>query len=399
MGLSPLDLILTTWRDLSGNWLRSGLTALGIFMGVAAVNATLNIDAISQAQIAEKLAARDKPFVSFWIYDPAGIKDSPELTAEDYITMEREISGIAGIGQRNEVFSARDVRYQGIVVADIDVRGVSLNFQDTTGRRILQGRFFQQADFDQYQPVAIINTELAQELFLNGESPIGPGIFLNTVRLTVVGVSETKQSRPDRDPEKEIWLTQNYASAIAGRYSWGRPQVAISELENYQSVQDDIEAFLKQRYPGFEVRIFGNAADLYKEEQQQRTSSLILKIVGVLALVVGGVGIANITVASVIERTREIGLRRAIGATDTEVMLQFIAEAVLLSLIGGTAAIATVHTLSKIATTQLFEAPYTFRYQDALVSMGAAFVVGVGASFLPALRVTQIDVVQALRGE
>ena len=105
---------------------------------------------------------------------------------------------------------------------------------------------------------------------------------------------------------------------------------------------------------------------------------MILNIVGAIALVIGGVGIANITVASVVERTREIGLRRAVGATDSEVMLQFVFEVVLLSAVGGIAAIATVHFLSKIATTTLFEAPYEFQPRDAAISMGAAVGGGLG---------------------
>jgi putative ABC transport system permease protein len=99
------------------------------------------------------------------------------------------------------------------------------------------------------------------------------------------------------------------------------------------------------------------------------------------------------------ERTREIGLRRAIGATDLEVMGQFIAEAALLSLVGGLTAVTTVHLLTKVATTTIFEAPYQFQLQDAAIAMGAAFAVGVGSSLVPALRITRIDVVSALRGE
>jgi len=398
MGLSISDLILTTFRDLGGNWVRSGLTTLGIFMGVAAVNATLNIEAITKAQIQEKLSQRDNPYVIVWLYDPARNKPSPELGEEDYAAMQQEVPGIAGVSRRTRLFNVNQVRHQGQVAADANIAGVTLNFQETTGRRLLEGRFFQQADFDEFYPVAVINSVLAEQLFPEG-SPVGQGLFLDTIRLTVIGVSEAKQARADREPEGEVWLTQNYADAIAGRYSWGNTQIAIAELDQYKAVEEGIQVFLTNRYPGFEVGTWGNAEDLYKEEQQQRTSSRILKGVGVLALVIGGVGIANITIAAVMERTREIGLRRAIGATDWEVMMQFIAEAALLSLIGGTMAIATIHGLTKVATTQVFEAPYSFRTQDAAISMGAAFVVGVGASFFPALRVTQIDVVQALRGE
>lgn len=397
MALAPGDLLVTTFRDLGGNWVRSGLTTLGIFMGVAAVNATLNIDAITTAQIEAKLAQRDNPFVSFWMYDPTRTKPRPELEAEDFVALQQDVPGIIGISQRTQVGGIRQARYQAQVADQVDVEGVTLNFQATTGRQILMGRFFQQSDFDQYYPVTVINTVLADQLF-QGASPLNQGIFIGTVRLTVIGVIETKQFR-DREPRPEVWLTQNYANAIAGGFSWGNSQIAIQNLADYEQVETDVETFLRQRYPGFEVNVYGNAEDLYKEEQQQRTSSQILQLVGVLALVIGGVGIANITVASVMERTREIGLRRAIGATDWEVMIQFIAEAALLSLIGGTAAIATIHGVTKVVTTQVFEAPYAFRVEDAAISMGAAFVVGVGASFFPALRITQIDVVQALRGE
>lgn len=398
MALALSDLVVTTFRDLGGNWVRSGLTALGIFMGVAAVNATLNIEAVTTAQIQEKLAQRDNPFVSFWMFDPTRTKPTPEMEAEDYFALQQEVPGIATISQRTSVGGMDQARYQANLTDQVDVRGVSLNFQAATGRKVLSGRFFQQSDFDQYHPVALINTVLADQLF-QGTSPINEGIFLGTVRLTVIGVIEAKQFRAEREPKPEIWLTQNYANAIAGGFTWSNTQIAIRDLETYESVQNGLEAFLRERFPGFEVRTYGNAKDLYKEDLQQRTSTRILKIVGLLALVIGGVGIANITVASVMERTREIGLRRAIGATDWEVMMQFIAEAALLSLIGGTVAIVAIHGLTKFATTQVFEAPYTFRPQAAAISMGAAFVVGVGASFFPALRITQIDVVQALRGE
>ncbi len=398
MALSPGDLLLTTLRDLGGNWVRSGLTALGIFMGVAAVNATLNIEAITTAQIQAKLAQRDQPFVSFWMYDPTWTKPTPELEEADFVALQQAVTGIATISQRTQVGGLNQARYQAQVADQVDVEGVTLNFQAATGRQMIAGRFFQQSDFDQYYPVAVINTVLADQLF-QGTSPINQGIFIGTVRLTVIGVIETKQFRADREPRAEVWLTQNYADAIAGNFSWGNSQIAIQNLDDYATVEAGVETFLKQRYPGFEVRTYGNAEDLYKEEQQQRTSTQILKLVGLLALVIGGVGIANITVAAVMERTREIGLRRAIGATDGEVMIQFVAEAALLSLIGGTAAIATIHGLTIVVTTQVFAAPYRFQVEDAAISMGAAFVVGVGASFFPALRITQIDVVQALRGE
>ena len=398
MALSPLDLFLMTVRELRGNWVRSGLTALGIFMGVAAINATLNISAISNAQIQAQLDARDNPFLVVYIYPASrNFSEIPKINSEDITALEQNVPGIGTISTVSSVY-ASSIQYQGETVTDAEVVGVSKNYQQTTGRKILQGRFFEPADFEQYRPVAILDVALNDKLF-QGENAIGKGLYAGGTRFTVVGVTETKQQYADQEPQGELWVTQNYSNALAGSYSFAQTLVSFDELENYERVQAEIESVLISRYPNFEVGTYGNVEDLYEEQQRQRTSSIILNIVGVIALVIGGVGIANITVASVVERTREIGLRRAVGATDMEVVLQFVFEVLLLSAAGGVCAIAAIHCLSKIATTTLFVSPYEFQPRDAAISMSAALAVGVGSSLLPALRVTRIDVVQALRGE
>ena len=399
MALSPFDLVSMTVRELSGNLVRSGLTALGIFMGVAAVNATLNISSINNAQIQEKLDARDSPYLSLYVYpkDFSSVVALPEIDDEDVDVLQRSVPGIGSISTVSRVYVS-EIQFQGTQVSDASVKGVSENYQDTTGRKLVQGRFFESADFERYRPVAIVDEALSDRLF-DGADPIGLGLYASGTRFTVVGLSETKLRYPDEEPSGELWVTQNYGDALSGSFSIGQTQIALKNLSEYETVQAEIETVMTRRYPNFEVGTRGNVEDIYLEQQQQRTSAMILNIVGAIALVIGGVGIANITVASVVERTREIGLRRAVGATDSEVMLQFVFEVLLLSAVGGIAAIATVHFLSKIATTTLFEAPYEFQPRDAAISMGAALVVGLGSSFLPALRVTRIDVVQALRGE
>jgi len=396
MALSPLDLMLVTFKDLGGNLVRSGLTTLGIFMGVAAVNATLNVDAITSAQIEQKLSERDNPHITPWVYDPTWEEEPPEFGDDDLATMQREIPGL-GIHSTAARVNVPSVRYQGQVVEQFDLRGVSESYQQVTGRQLLAGRFFDPVDFAEYHAVAIIDEAMAEQLFQE-VSPLNQGIYIRGIRFTVVGVSETKKQWADDQSPGEVWITDNYANTL-GRFSFKRSLFALDRLADYEVVEAQLETFLSQQYPGFTVRIRSNAEDLYQEEQQQRASARVLKLVGLLSLVIGGVGIANITVAAVVERTREIGLRRALGATDLEVMLQFITEAAVLSLVGGLTAVVTVHFLTKAATTQIFEAPYEFRPRDAAISMGAAFAVGVGASFLPALRVTRIDIVQALRGE
>lgn len=398
MPLSPLDLSLTTLRDLTGNWVRSGLTALGIFMGVAAVNATLNIDTIANRVLQEQLAARDNPNITPFVYGRS--RPPVEFDEAAIAEIQQAVPGILSISRVTPLWGA-EVQYQGTITDSLNAFSVSENYQRTTGRQVLDGRFFDLEDFDSFRPVAVIDTVLAQQLF-QAAPPLGQGIFINGTRFTVVGLIENKDlyGSEEGEPTGTLWVPEPYGSLLQGRFRSGRQiQIALQSLDDFETARDGVEAQLQQMFPGYEMFIGGNVEDLYEEEQRQRASIRVLKAVGLLALVIGGVGIANITIAAIMERTREIGLRRAIGATDLEIMAQFITEAALLSLIGGTTAVATVHGLTKVATTTVFEAPYEFNWRDAALSMGAAFGVGVGASFLPALRVTQIDVVQALRGE
>ncbi|MBW4459962.1 MAG: ABC transporter permease [Nodosilinea sp. WJT8-NPBG4] len=397
MALSPIDLSLTTLRDLTGNWVRSGLTALGIFMGVAAVNATLNIETISNRVMQDRLAARDNPNLIPWVY---GSDLPPAEFDEATIAKIEQTFGILSISRVTPLWGA-EVQYQGTVTDSLDGVGVSENYQRTTGRQMLDGRFFDREDFDAFRPVAIVDTVLAQQLFQDAP-PLGESVFVNGTRFTVVGLIENKNlwGSEDGEPRGTLWVPEPYGALLQGQADYGQQiQIALRSLNDYEATRDEVETQLQQLFPNYEIYLAGNVEDLYEEDKRQQASIRVLKAVGILALVIGGVGIANITIAAIMERTREIGLRRAIGATDLEIMAQFIAEAALLSLIGGTAAVGTVHILTKTATTTIFEAPYEFNLRDAALSMGAAFGVGVGASLLPALRVTRIDVVQALRGE
>ena len=397
MALSPLDLVLSSLKELSSNWVRAGLTSLGIFMGVAAVNVTFNIDAISSEFIQQKLEERDNPFLNLWVYDPNKTEPSPELSDEILAQMEREILGILDISWISWI-DGSSLQHQGTAIENFESLGVSENYQSTTGRKILRGRFFDSLDFRDYRPVAIIDEILVEQLF-DGKDPIGEAIFFDGVRLVVVGVSESKNNQSYQQPVGTLWVPDTYGYLLQGKLSLGSPQIALRHLEEYEKVRQNIQELIVSHYPGFDVYFMSNAEDLYKEDRQQRISSNLLKFVSLIALIIGGVGISNITVATVVGRTREIGLRRALGATDFEVMSQFILEATILSLIAGGAAILSVHFATKTLTTELFEAPYRFRTEDAAIAMGAALLVGVGSSFLPALRTVQIDVVQALRGE
>jgi putative ABC transport system permease protein len=143
-------------------------------------------------------------------------------------------------------------------------------------------------------------------------------LFIDQTRFTVVGVSESKNNWDSEEPFGSLWVPESYGNILRGGGRFGRVQIALKELATYETMQEAIATQLEQMFPGYSVYVWGNVEDLYQEEQQLKASVRVLKAVGVMALVIGGVGIANITIAAIMERTREIGLRRAIGATDLE---------------------------------------------------------------------------------
>ena len=394
MGLPLPDLLFMTWRSLANQWLRSGLTTFGVFMGVGAVSATLNIQAITRAQIELKLAERDQPFVSPWVYSRQG--PNPELDEAVQKSLEDSIAEIRSISSISNVYSIDTAQYEA-QEAEIRARSVSLNYLDTTGRRMLQGRFFDLVDAEEYRPVALVDEQLAESLFQE-QSPLNKAIYVDGNRFVVIGVMESK-SNSEWSDGGELWMTQTFATVLSGGYRWDSLQISAHSLTQISDLSDAVENFLQQSFPQAEVRVWSNADDLLEDLEVQQIASAALTVVGVIALIIGGVGIANITVAAVLERTKEIGIRRAIGASKLEVMGQFVLEAVILSLLGGTAAVATVHALTRVATTVVIEAPYRFSSRNAALSMGAAVVVGVGACFIPALRATQVDIVKALRSD
>lgn len=365
-------------------------------MGVAAVSATLNIQSITNAQIKQKLAERDKPFVVPYLYSESF--ETPQLGAADRLALKQAIPVIRSISSIGEVYAIRSVQFESQEVNDIQVQGVSPNYLETTGRKMVKGRFFAPIDFAEFRPVAIVDEKLAATLFQERD-PIRQTIFAAGNRFTVIGVTQSKSLGMDFKTQGTLWLSEELATALQGGFQTSNLQISPYALEDMKELRQKVEQVLQQRYPQMTIYLNDNASDLLAEKETQKIAAGALAVVGAIALGISGVGIANITIAAVMERTKEIGIRRAIGATQFEVMLQFILEAMLLSVIGGVSAIATVHGLTYVITTVAIPVPYEFSVQNSVLAMGSAVLVGVGFSFIPALRATKIDIVKALRSE
>ena len=393
MSLSFFDLLDLTLQSLRSNPLRSSLSMLGVFMGVTAVSATLQVGTISRAVVAQELAKRDAPQVSLYPDWEPGKPFSP-FKSEDLVFLRQRLVGFEAIsaadwaGQLSALFQGQET--------NPGVMAVSQEFLKTSGRSLLAGRFFTAADFAAYRSVVVLDEFLANKLFKNRNvEPIGQQIYLNQRPYMVVGVVPTKLDF-EQPPEGQAFIPMSFYHALTGNQGIGSIQIRPYRLEDLDQLDKQAKHLLSQRFPTRKFSSWNNVKDIRERQEVLQLASQALSIVGIISLLVGGIGIANIMIASVTERTSEIGLRRAIGATQREIMLQFILEAAMLSLVSGVAAIIVVHGLTRVIA-DTFELPYQFEERTAILALSAALLVGVGASFFPALQASRLDPVQALR--
>lgn len=392
MSLAPFDLLHLTYLSLRGNLLRSTLTCLGVFMGVTAVSATLQVRSISRAVIAKQLAEREAPQIILYPRWQRGVPRY-RFRLEDMQFLRQRLVGWQAIsssswaGSPEAIFLDRK--------ANPYMRAVSEDFLATSGQSLLAGRFFSTTDFENYRPAAVIDSVLGEQLFQK-QDPIGQRIYADRRPYFVVGVIESKLDFRGSEPQGEILVPLSVHRARTGSRSIGSILVRPRELDEIEKMEKRVQKLLEQRLPGRKFWAWSNVSDIIEQQQTLTMVSRALLAVGGIALLVGGVGIANITIASVMERTPEIGLRRALGATQRDIMFQFILEAALLSILGGSAAIGTVHGIT-IVVADTFELPYQFDSEAASLALGSALLVGIGAGFFPALQASKLDPVKALR--
>jgi putative ABC transport system permease protein len=253
------------------------------------------------------------------------------------------------------------------------------------------------ADFANYRPVAVIDRLLADQLFPK-QNPIGQSLDAIGSPCVVVGVMETKLNFNAAQTRGQLFVPLSLVAAVTGSNQIDRLNLRPANLEAMKTVEAKAKQILEQRYPGGDVRAYSNVSEILAQRQTPISISWALLAVAGIALLVGGVGIANITIAEVMERRQEIGLRRAIGATRGDIMLQFILEAAILSAIGGVAAIGAVHGITGVVAKN-FNLPYEFNSNTAILSLTTALLVGVGAGYFPARQASYLDPLQALRSD
>lgn len=398
-------ILRVAWDGLNLNKIRSFLTTLGVIIGVASVIIMLAVSAGAEAAIAEQINALG---ANLLIVSPMrGVPGAARtLLLEDALAINEQVVGITGISAEQSP-PAQTVKANGITLESISLVGTTADFPEVRDYPLGEGRYFDIGEDDRKVKVAVLGAGLAQDLF-GEQSPLGQIITVGSTKLTVIGVMVSKGVVADVDYDGRIYLP---ISVVLQKYMTTTPlrgdsvrtiYVKVESQEKIDSVITQITSLLAERHdvdpakPDFTIQ---TQQDIIATQEATTAAfrDLLAWVAGV-SLVVGGIGIMNIMLVSVTERTREIGLRMALGARPADVLLQFLLEAVILSLVGG-----LVGVLSGVGGANLFAELGTMRTEIVPASIplafGAAAAVGIFFGYYPATRAAKLDPIVALRHE
>jgi putative ABC transport system permease protein len=396
--------VLLALRELKRNVMRSILTILGIVIGVGAVITMVTIGGGATAQVKEQIASMGSNLLMVSPgkrLGPGQSSGNIPFKQADAEAIAREVSSVAAVAPVSSkslqaVFGNQNWSTQ--------VTGSDNQYFRVTNRSIRSGRQFSDSELRAGAAVCIVGETVRKKLF-GGQDPIGEKIRLQKLSCEVIGLLEGKgQSTMGMDQDDIVVIPlSTFQRRISGNQDVAIIQVSVRDGAPTEKAQRDIQLLMRERRhlsasddDNFNVMDMKEIAKMLTGTTQLLTA--LLSAVAAVSLLVGGIGIMNIMLVSVTERTREIGIRLAIGALESEVLMQFLVEAVVLSSFGGLIGIALALTAS-IWLADVLHVPFVFNAGIVIIAFLFSAAVGVIFGYFPAFKAARLDPIEALRHE
>ena len=400
-----LNALLLALREIRRNALRSALTILGIVIGVASVITMVTIGEGATAQVQadmQKLGTNLLQVFRGQGFGGGGARSaSPPFTIDDVRAIEQEIMGIRAVAPS---LNSSTQAIFGNANWSTQVVGTSDQYLQVRDWDLATGRNFADTELRSGAAVCILGDTVKQELFGN-QDPIGANIRLQKVSCQVIGTLTPKGQSGFGQNQDDVVLVplRMMQRRLVGNSDVNAILVSARDTASTATVQRDIERLMRERrkiregaVDDFNVRDLQEITSAFTNSSRVMTT--LLSAVAAVSLVVGGVGIMNIMLVSVTERTREIGTRLAVGAMAKDVLLQFLVEAVTLAALGGVIGIVLGLTAGILAN-NAFNVPYVFNPGIIVISFAFSAAVGIVFGYFPARRAARLDPIEALRHE
>jgi putative ABC transport system permease protein len=394
-------------RALKKNVMRTSLTMLGIIIGVAAVIAMVSIGNGAKAQIEANIAALGQNTIMVWSGNfrrggvSMGFGSAGTLTKEDMTAIQREVPGVLAVSP--EVRTGAQVA-AGSQNLSTSIMGVSASYPEFRNWTFASGGPFSEQDVNGQAKVALIGKTTATQLFGEGD-PVGQTIRVKNVPFTVVGLLNAKGAGfGGQDQDDVVMIPWTSAlTRLTGGTTFRNLSLQGASADQLDEISEDITSLLRQRHrlqdgvdDDFSIRTQTETLETFTSTA--KTMTMLLGSIAGVSLLVGGIGIMNIMLVSVTERTREIGIRMAVGAKSGDILSQFLAEAVTLSLVGGIAGIAIGVGISRLISVKMGWPVLTSSNAITVAFLFSA-AIGIFFGFYPARKAAQLDPIESLRYE
>jgi putative ABC transport system permease protein len=410
--IAVLEIIGMAIEALWSNKLRTGLTMLGVIIGITSVIAITSIGQGVQKATEQQIQSLGADVLQ--VFPSAartggisqGLGSSSTLTWQDAQAIQENAPSVqvvsAYLQRPGQAVAGQDNHSTNIV-------GIDMNYLDARNTKLTQGRFFTQEEMDQATPVAILGSTVLDELFEGDSNAVGSQLRIQGNSYEIIGVFEPKGSEGSIDRDDQVFVTlTNMSSRIVGNNALNGVSVngmyvkAIAS-DQLEEVESQVTNLLRLRH-----NLESSQSDDFSIRNQTDVAKTFSTVVGLftvmvvaiasISLIVGGIGIANIMLVSVVERTREIGIRKAVGATHGAILSQFLAESIVISLAGGGLGMALGVAIAWVSATAL-QFPFVISVWSIVSGVVLSFIVGLLAGVIPARNAARLDPIAALRSD
>jgi macrolide transport system ATP-binding/permease protein len=385
-------------RALRSNLFRTALTLLGIVIGVGSVIAMLAVGDGAKQQVIDRISGMG---TNLLLVRPLGSSRGAAggsvatMTPEDADAIAALPNILAAVPELGGSVTARygNIDYQ------TQVTSTAADFPIARNWPVARGIFFSRADVRGYAPVVVLGQTVANNLFPDGTDPIGKHVVLKNVMFQVVGIASERGASPNGSDQDDVVFVPYTTGGLRlfGQRFLRNITVAVDDVSRIDETQVAVSQLLEGRHRTVDFQIRNMASLLETATETQNTLTILLGSIAAISLLVGGIGVMNIMLVNVTERTREIGVRMATGARMRDILQQFLAEALAVTALGG--AIGVVGGLGAAAAIAALGTPIKFSLFPVVLAFSCAFATGLIFGYMPARKAAGLDPVVALASE